>query len=55
VAEWVGYERLRLCCGFLQIQLTSHADGGPIVVALTAEGAKEVIRAEFASLLRAED
>jgi len=51
VAEWLGYERL--CCGFLEIQITSTADAGPIVVALTgAAGAKEVLREEFAEMLR---
>jgi hypothetical protein len=50
VAEWLGYERL--CCGFLEITITSTADAGPIVVALTgADGAKEVLREEFAGML----
>jgi hypothetical protein len=50
VAEWLGYERL--CCGFLEMQITSTTDGGPIVVALTgADGAKEVVREEFGAML----
>jgi hypothetical protein len=50
VSEWLGYERL--CCGFLEIQLTSTPDGGPLVVGLTgAGGVKAFVREEFAEML----
>ena len=50
VTEWLGYERL--CCGFLEMQMTSTTDAGPIVVAFTgADGAKEVVQEEFAAML----
>lgn len=50
VSEWLGYERR--CCPFLDIELTSRSDSGPIVVSLTGtDGVKDVIRAELAGIL----
>jgi hypothetical protein len=50
IAEWLGYERL--CCGFLEMQMTSIADAGAIVVSLTGAGdAKAFVRAEFEGLV----
>jgi hypothetical protein len=51
VAEWLSGERV--CCPFLDIELRSQREGGPLRLALTGrQGVKEFLQAEGAGWIK---